>query len=84
MPTRKIDPHYKMLRCFERSGDVTSSSLLCVAFMNACASLGSRLFVQLQVQEKLSEIARVKQGEPDASQIAAAKDAQNHRNKKVR
>lgn len=37
----------------------------------------------MQVQEKLSEIARFKQGEPDAAEIAAAKEAQEMRNKKV-
>ena len=36
-----------------------------------------------QVQEKLSDIARFQKGEPDAAEIAAAKDAQEKRNKKV-
>lgn len=36
-----------------------------------------------QVQEKLSDIARFQKGEPDAAEIAAAKEAQEKRNKKV-
>ncbi|CAM9914832.1 unnamed protein product [Scytosiphon promiscuus] len=39
--------------------------------------------VSEQVQDKLSEIARFKKGEPDEAEIAAAKDAQEKRNKKV-
>lgn len=35
------------------------------------------------MQEKLSEIARFRKGEPDEAEIAAAKDAQEKRNKKV-
>lgn len=36
-----------------------------------------------QVQEKLSDIARFRKGEPDAAEIAAAKEAQEKRNKKA-
>ncbi|CAN0228252.1 unnamed protein product, partial [Laminaria digitata] len=36
-----------------------------------------------QVQEKLADIAKFKKGEPDASEIAAAKDAASQRNKKA-
>lgn len=41
------------------------------------------IFFPEQVQDKLAELARIRQGEPDAGEIAAAKEAQNHRNKKV-
>lgn len=35
------------------------------------------------MEEKLSDIARFKKGEPDAAELAAAKEAQDKRNKKV-
>lgn len=35
------------------------------------------------MQEKLSEITRIQQGEPGAAEVAAAQDAINQRTKKV-
>lgn len=36
-----------------------------------------------QVQDKLAELARIHQGEPDAGEIAAREEAQNQRNIKA-
>lgn len=36
-----------------------------------------------QVKQKLEEIERLKQGEPDPEELAAAKEVQNQRNKQV-
>ncbi|CAN0178460.1 unnamed protein product, partial [Ectocarpus sp. 12 AP-2014] len=41
------------------------------------------LAVSKQVEEKLLDIARFKKGEPDAAELAAAKEAQDKRSKKA-
>lgn len=52
-------------------------SIVCVLMSSFCLPCNHK------VKDKLEEIQRIKQGEPDADEIAAAKEAQNQRNKQV-